>query len=227
MSRYAQLLVLAIAVALSLGVWAPALAASSSPATTAITLTSSPRLDAKGKPMKGQYLITATLTANGQPINQAALAFREHVDFFGPRDADLGTVLTDSTGSAVIFYQPADNGPKKISAQFAGSQTYAATSGSATIDARDVTPLFTSHPEPLASVGKWLSVSLGILGVVFWAVVLGIFIRAIGRIRAAARGPERASNARPAAGRAPEFAAGGIAVQRASPEPSAHAPGQP
>ncbi len=186
MKRFGLSFGLAVAIAaLSAGIWATAFAEPLHASATTLTLNSSPRLDQKGAVLKGQFVIVATLSAGSQFISQQPVVFREHVDFFGPRDADLGTAVTDSTGAAVIFYQPAVTGPQLISAQFAGGDAFAGSTATMTLNISEVVPVFTSVPSPLASVGKWLTVSLGVLGVVFWAVVLGIFARAVVKISSA------------------------------------------
>ena len=186
MKRFGLSLVLAVAIAaLGASIGAVALATPLHADATTLTLNSDQRLDPKGAVMKGQYVVSATLKAGDKFISQQPVVFREHVDLFGPRDADLGTAVTDSTGTAVLFYQPAETGPQMLSAQFAGDDAFAGSSATLTVDVRDVVPVFTPQPSPLASLGKWLTVSLGVLGVVFWAVVLGVFTRAIVKIMSA------------------------------------------
>jgi hypothetical protein len=53
------------------------------------------------------------------------------------------------------------------------------------VDVAEATPPFQEEPLPLASVGTWLSVFLAILGVAFWAVLLGVLGSTMWRIRTA------------------------------------------
>jgi hypothetical protein len=213
MKRFGLSLVLAVAIA--------ALGASSGPVAlatplhadaTTLTLSGDQRLDPKGAVMKGQYVISATLKAGDKFISQQPVVFREHVDLLGPRDADLGTAVTDSTGTALIFDQPAETGPQMLSAQFAGNDAFAGSSATLTLDVREVVPVFTPVPSPLASLGKWLTVSLGVLGVVFWAVVLGVFTRAVVKIISASPDDSRVGEF-PLVVPATKSTQGGFAVQ--------------
>jgi hypothetical protein len=216
MKRFGLSLVLAVAIAaLGAGIWDMAFAEPLQANATTLTLNSDPRLNQKGAVLKGQYVIAATLSAGNKFISQQPVVFREHVDLFGPRDADLGTAVTDSTGTAVIFYQPAVTGPQLISAQFVGDDAFAGSSATITLDVREVVPVFTSDPSPLASVGKWLTVSLGVLGVAFWAVVLGTFTRAVVKISSAS--PDASRVAEPSlVVSATKSTQGGVAVQKPS-----------
>ena len=85
--------------------------------------------------------LTATLVAGDKAISQQPIAFRQHVDFFGPRDADLGTAVTDSTGApvsgALVFLRPdnSSGGPPIsplpiLSGVAAGGQYFATTDSS-------------------------------------------------------------------------------------------------
>jgi hypothetical protein len=86
---------------------------------------------------------------------------------------------------AAVLYHPAQAGERTIEAQFKGDKSYAASEASLNVAVSQVIPPFASEPLPLASVGKWLSIGLGILGVAFWGVLLGVLGRTIWGIRTA------------------------------------------
>jgi hypothetical protein len=87
---------------------------------------------------------------------------------------------------AAVLYHPAQTGQQTIKARFKGDQTFGPTEASLVLDVAEIIPPFESEPVPLASVGKWLSFGLGLLGVAFWAVLLGVLGRTVRGIRAAA-----------------------------------------
>lgn len=153
---------------------------------TKIELSASPALDNRGHAVKGQFLISATLTtADGRFVVNSPVQFVENVEFFGQRSADLGSSVTDSTGYAAVVYQPSQTGQHTIIARFGGDSQHAASDATYALNATDVVPPFIAPPLPLASVGKWLSVSMAVLGVAFWLVLLGVLGRTVWRIRTA------------------------------------------
>lgn len=165
--------------------FAPA-AAQDQPKPTKLVLSTKPALDDKGHPVKGQYKVIATLTtADGRFVAKGSVHFVEHLEFFGPNTSDLGSATTNGTGIASVIYQPSQKGKHTIFAQFGGNDQYAASDEQFVIDATDVVPPFPNEAPPLASVGRWLSIALAILGIGFWAVLLGVVGRTVRTIRAA------------------------------------------
>jgi hypothetical protein len=197
-----RLLGLIVGVAACLAAWAGARGAlaAEEPAGTVIEVDSMPAQDERGKPLEGQYWITVVLTtADGRYVAGRPIQIVEPVDFFGPREAKLGTAVTDGTGFAAVVYQPSRAGEHNIVVRFRGDKQYAASKAELVVEAADVVAPFTEEPLPLASVGTGLAVFLGVLGVVFWTVLLGVLGRMAWRIKtapAAAVGPARAAGAR-------------------------------
>jgi len=175
---------------------------------TKLNLQSGPRVDENGNIVKGQLILTATLTtADGKPVSDQSIRFFEQVTFMGgPREALLGTATTDSTGVAAIQYQPAQKGTDQIVARFASSGDYQAAEAHLSLDVNEVVAPFTTQPVPFAAVGTGLSVAFALLVVGACAVLLGVFLRTVIGIRAAAR---------PAASRvAAEVPSSGLAESR-------------
>jgi len=165
---------------------------------TLIQVSSIPVKDKRGKAVKGQYWFMATLTtADGRYVADRPLQFVEPVDFFGRREASLGTTVTDGTGIAAVIYQPSQVGQHTIVVRFAGDKQYAASKAELVVDATEVVPPFAEEPLPLASVGFGLAVFLAVLGVAFWAVLLGVLGRTAWRIKKA---PDAEPVLTPAAG---------------------------
>ena len=181
------LIVIVIAAVLPLVAGLGRALAQDQPKATEIELSAKPALDDHGHALVGQYAITAILTtADGRYVAKRAVQFVENVDFFGRRSALLGTAVTDSTGFALVVYQPSQAGQHAIVARFAGDKQYAASDVTIALDATEAVPPFTEQPLPLVSIGRWLSISLAVLGVAFWAVLLGVLGHTVWRIRTAA-----------------------------------------
>jgi hypothetical protein len=169
--------------------WAPGLA--SEPPKTKPTLTAHEPTTTR---VKGQLILRANLaTADGKPLTDRPVRFYQQVEFFGQREAYLGSTKTDSTGLATLFYQPVQTGPQTIVAHVPGDAGYGSVASSVTVQVRDAAPAFHAEPLPLARVRQWLPLAL--LGVVLatWAVLLAVFLRAVLGIRRTARRPSRSA----------------------------------
>jgi hypothetical protein len=140
---------------------------------------------------KGFLELSATLTdANHKGISKRVISFYQQVDLLGTRDALLGTAETDSTGSAALTYQPAEEGQQTIIVRFAGDDTYAASEASDTIQVTNAVPPYAPTPEPLAGPARWLPRVLGLLVISVWLLLFGVFavtawgIKKVGRLSA-------------------------------------------
>lgn len=173
-------------------------AAADEPAPTVIELGSMPAQDERGNPLEGEYWITVMLTtADGRYISDRAVQIVEPVDFFGPREAQLGKAVTDGTGFAAVVYQPSRAGTHTIVARFGGDKQYAKSRAEVVFDASNVVAPFAEEPLPLTSVGRGLSLFLGALGLAFWGFMLVMLGRTVRRIRSApaVAGPSTAVSA--------------------------------
>jgi hypothetical protein len=144
-----------------------------------------------GRGAKGHLTLRATLVnAEGKALGERQVSFLERTTVFGERDALLGSATTDATGYAAIDYQPAELGPRTILARFGGDEQYAPADANATIDVREVVPIYTPAPLPLASVREWLPIGLGSLVLATWMVLIGVSVRTVLGVRAAGRRSE-------------------------------------
>jgi hypothetical protein len=185
-------LVLGLTAAILASPLASPLAAQVSPAAQATKLhvTSQPMTDQNGRPMPGRLLLISRLTtADGQPVSNQAVLFYQVVEFFGPRDADLGTATTDSTGTAVVVFQPAQPGSQTIKAYVVGSADYQAALTELTVTVATVVPPFESAPPPLALLRPWVPIGLGGLMLATWVTLLAVLVITMVRIASAAKGP--------------------------------------
>jgi len=180
---------LATLVALAAAILNPATVGAAGATATALTLQAGPRTDENGNEVKGQLVLTATLkTADGKPLSDRSVSFYEQVTFLGqPRQALLGTAITDSTGAAGIVYQPARKGKDAIIARFASSGGYQGAEAKMSLDVEQVVPAFAAEPVPLAGVGAGLAIAFAVLVVGVWAILLTVFLRTVIGIRVAAR----------------------------------------
>jgi hypothetical protein len=146
--------------------------------------------DQNGRPVPGQLLLIGRLTTtDGQPVNNQAVLFYQVVEFFGPRDADLGTATTDSTGNAVVVFQPAQPGPQTIKAYAPGSAVHQPAVTELTVTVATVVPPFESAPPPLALLRPWVPIGLGGLMLATWVTLLAVLVVTMVQIAGAAKGP--------------------------------------
>lgn len=188
--RFSRVPAIAAVISISAALWFVSFPdralAQDEPEETRLEISAGPARDDRGQPIAGQYSVRATLTtADGRFVADRPVRIVEHVEFFGLRAASIGAALTDSTGYVSVTYQPPQAGQHTIVARFPGDNQYGASEGTLLLDATDVDPPFLAHPLPLVSAGKWLSISLAVLGVAFWVVLLGVIGRTVWLIRAA------------------------------------------
>jgi hypothetical protein len=156
--------------------------------TTKLEASSFPMMDEEGDEVPGKFWIMVTLTTeDGRYVGNRTLSIVEPIDFFGRREAILGTAVTDGTGVATVTYQPSDASEHTVVVRFSGDKEYAASKAELVIDVAEAISPFPEEDTPLASVGTGLAVFLGFLGVAFWAVLLGVLSRTAWRIKRAAR----------------------------------------
>ncbi len=186
-----RFLVIALGLAAALLVAAPAGAQAPAAAPTKLVVEGSGPTR-----VKGQLALAATLTgADGKPLGDRPVEFYLQVDFFGRRDAHLGTAATDSTGRAAIVFEPAELGRHTVIAYVAGAPGYAPAQATGSIDVGTVEPAFAAEPLPLALVSRWLPFVLGALVFATWTALLGTLVGTVGRIKAAEGRPREVEEA--------------------------------
>lgn len=126
---------------------------------------------------RGQLVLGASLRSpDGKPLTDRQVEFYLQTSVFGPRDAHLGTATTDSTGMAMLVYEPATRGQQSIKARFAGAKDVPGAEATATIEVRESVEPFHEEALPLASVRQWLPFALTGVVVAVWSVVLGALV---------------------------------------------------
>lgn len=162
-------------------------------AATHLAVSTTPQLDDKGHEMKGLYLVIAVLTsANGQPVNDASVAFFEQATFMADaRAVTLGTAKTDGSGTAAVAFQPTQAEPYTLVAKYGGDTQYVASEGetSLQVQAADLVATFPQQPAPLAPVQHWLVVIVEIFVLLFWIFLVWLFLWAVLGIWLTARRP--------------------------------------
>lgn len=172
-----------------LGFHAPVVAAAGAgTGATVLKLDTSARFDAKGGKVPGQFVLNATLTtADSKPLSNKEVRFSEAADFFGARDAFLGSATTDATGHATLLFQPAQPGTAKLKVQFAGDTQFAPQSGSTALPVAVAVSPYKPQPLPLAPLASGLAWGVCVVAIGVWAVLVGVLVRTTLGIRASGR----------------------------------------
>jgi molybdopterin-containing oxidoreductase family membrane subunit len=130
--------------------------------------------------------LTATVTADGKPVEGALVNFYESTTMFAPGDnqVPLGAVETDDTGTATVTYVAAVTGPRTITATYFPTLLGDAVVGSTTLEVAQAESRYRPPPPAaLAGVGRALVVTL--FGLV--ALVLSLLIAQVVRVRRVCR----------------------------------------
>ena len=130
--------------------------------------------------------LTATVTADGKPVEGALVNFSESTTMFAPGDnqVPLGSVLTDETGTAVVTYVAAVTGPRTITATYFPTVMSDPVVGMAGLDVTQAADRYRAPPpNSLAGVGHTLVVAL--FGLVL--LVIGLLTAQVVRVRRACR----------------------------------------
>jgi hypothetical protein len=134
----------------------------------------------------GQLVLSATLIGPaGKLLADQQVQFYQRVDLFGPREALLGASSTDSSGVALLVYEPVERGRLSLVARFAGDATLAKAESTASVDVSDTNEPLPNEPLPFAALRPWLPLGIGGAVASVWLVLLGVFALAVFRIRAA------------------------------------------
>jgi hypothetical protein len=132
----------------------------------------------------GQLVLSATLIGpGGKLVANQQIQFYQRVDLFGPREALLGASSTDSSGVAVLAYEPVERGRLSLVARFAGDASLPKAESAATVDVSDANDPLPVEPLPFAALRPWLPLGIGGAVAVVWLVLLGVFAVAVVKIR--------------------------------------------
>jgi hypothetical protein len=134
----------------------------------------------------GQLVLSATLVAPGGKLApDEQIQFYQRVDLFGPREALLGASSTDSSGVAVLVYEPVERGRLSLVARFAGDASLPKAESTASVDVSDANEALPTEPLPFAALRPWLPLGIGGAVATVWLVLVGVFAVAVFKIRAA------------------------------------------
>jgi hemin uptake protein HemP len=152
----------------------------------------------------GQLVLSATLFGpSGKLVSDHQVQFYQRVDLFGPREALLGTSTTDSSGVAVLVYEPVERGRLSLLARYAGDDSLPRAESTASVDVSDTNAPLPSEPLPFAALRPWLPLGIGGAVASVWLVLLSVFAVAVIKINAAgAAQKERQAEAGTTAGSA-------------------------
>lgn len=187
MSRL-RFLAAAVALLLLVAVPATAFGQASGAAAPTLKLSTQPKVDDKGQRLDGQVWIDGKVaSADGKTLANRTVTFFEQVDFFGTREAVIGSAATDPTGVASVLYTTSQAGRHVITARLTPLPGEPPVSGNIALNVSQAAPPYTAQPLPFASVREWLPLAFGLIVVATWAVLLVTFASAVRGVRRAGR----------------------------------------
>jgi hypothetical protein len=135
---------------------------------------------------QGQLVLSATLVGpGGKLLADRQIQFYQRVDLFGPREALLGASSTDSSGVALLVYEPVERGRLSLVARFVGDPSLGKAESTASVDVIDTNEPLPNEPLPFAALRPWLPFGIGGAVASVWLVLLSVFALAAFKIRAA------------------------------------------
>lgn len=179
----ATAVVLLTAAVLAAALW-PARAAAASKAAPTLTLAT------PHEGVAGTLLLTAKLTGpDGKAVVNAPIDFVFGVHVLGQTEALLGTSTTTVSGTATWVYRVQQNGPVDFSARFAGNDALApAVAPAVRYVVAGVAAATPSEASRVRLVGQWVPWAALALVAAVWLTLIGVAVRTIVAVPAAARG---------------------------------------
>lgn len=139
------------------------------------------------KAAQGYVVAVRVRTADGRPVNEAAVRLYEPVDLFGARQMFVGSLTTDGQGEGTLAYLPAQLGSHQVIAKFAGRDQVSSAEGRATFDATVAAPPYQTQAVPLAGFSRVVTAVVGAIVLGVWALIAFAFISTARGVRLGAR----------------------------------------
>ena len=155
------------------------------PSAEAATGPTGPKITITGVERGGVVQLTAKLTdAAGAPLKKADVKFLLATSVFGPRSVPLGTVATDTTGTARLKigtdtkrFRPTTSGPQEFVASYSADgqkPVEFSTNVNVTVAQSAYTP---APPKALAGAGNVLIKALFIIVAIIWILLITQVVR--------------------------------------------------
>jgi Ni/Fe-hydrogenase subunit HybB-like protein len=147
--------------------------------------TGPPKITITGIEGDGAVQLTAKVTdAAGKPVAKADVKFLLTTTVFGPRAVPLGTVATDTTGTARLLigtdtkrYRPTTTGPQEFVASYT-ADGQEPVEFATNVDVTAAKPAYTpGPPKPLAAVGHALAKALFFIVATVWILLIAQVVR--------------------------------------------------
>ncbi len=137
-------------------------------------------------------VIGATLTtADGKPVSNQKVELLMGTDILGKKWASVGTVLTDSAGSARTTFIVLKTGAYDFSAKFPGNDAYGASEAPVLKADFEAAPVEAHEELTLNRIGRWVPWTGLALGVAVWAVLIYVMAQVLILVPRAARRADR------------------------------------
>ena len=126
---------------------------------------------AAARPELGYTIGISVVSPAGKPVNDATIRFYDVVDFFGQREALIGSAVTDGQGRTAITYLPATTGTHLIVARFAGQGSLGPSLGTTTFEAATAAPPYRVDEPRLAAFSRSVPYAAGAVVLAVWSLI--------------------------------------------------------
>jgi len=125
----------------------------------------------------GIVSISARLTDAGRPLGTQPVDFFVTTDFFDEWQVNLGTVITDATGTANIAYQPKWEGTHIITARYQSNGEHSPLEATLSLQVSQAVLTYVPEPVGLESVRQWTPIGVGLFVFAIWTLLLFVTFR--------------------------------------------------
>ena len=162
------------------------------PGTAPVTMTfEQPEVRGEGDGLAISVRITS---AAGEPIARRPVEFFVTPDFMGERPVSIRTALTNADGVATVPYTPTWEGKHRITARYAGDETYQPTEATSTLQLTGVPSVEIAMDEHLSVLRQWATPGAVAVVHAVWLVLAAVPVRVgWGVWRAGRRGETKVS----------------------------------
>ncbi len=181
--------VLVVVFALSMSVAWPAIAHAAAAPTKIVMQTPNALPVQKSDPQSVMVLGAMLSTADGKPVANQKVEFLMVTDILGKTQASVGTVVSDSGGSARTTFVVRKTGPYQFTAKFAGNDAFGPSESPVLkADFEALPSKVQTQLVDLRQVGGMLPWAALALGLAIWAVLIVVLVRVAVVVPRAARG---------------------------------------
>lgn len=116
-------------------------------------------------------------SANGEPVARQPVEFFVTPDFLGERPVFIRAALTNSDGIASVSYEPTWDGEHRITARYAGDDTYQPAEATSVLQLTGVPSIEIPTDEHLSPLRRWAAPGTIAVVLTVWLILAAVILR--------------------------------------------------